>query len=1556
MRADPHFLDATANQTIRAESSRVKRAALVSSGVRGVRELRQTKELADGATRLPADAASASAPIGASRAQLVARERERLAAVRKPRKAADASMSIEQLQLEEDVLRRMHAPLNFLRNPRHHRSPLMSAADAPLKPPREPYEGMGFHVRPQTVLFTDYAIGGCYEIAIELHNVDRLSRRLRVLPPATPYFSISLVQYPGDDGFVAPGLHARVLVRFAPDSLGDYDDFILVQTETDAFGVPVRAARRPPALSLGEEIDIGWCFVGATRVVPVGGQNDGGGGRFAIVSQAEWREDDGIAERVAAEPECASGDLKLAPRLLDVPAGASFGLSITYAPTTVGQHVADLLLVCDNCHVRPLRIVGHACAVDVLLESIDGTAPPFFSPQSAVAFAETALGGSASKVVRYSNRTPLPIHFQWNLHPLAREALAPTRLTENTVLVWASEDCEPPMSHGDGEAGMPFAISPPHGALPAGGVAEFTISFAPRVGALHGAYAHFVISGVPDDALPSAERARRAESIADAEVGLQLEGRGTSLPLGVSPRALIVPAPVLVDVDHRFALVVRNPNDAPRLVSWRVSVCHDELAAAELDAAEGRAAQVGDDGASVSVEPARVLLAPGATATVEVVAHGHRSARCVRNIQCVPDYGEPSDVRLEMSFEGPRVRVLQPEVNFGLVALGDTPSADLRFENPTKAPLRWWIAVEPGGSHEHGAGDFTFSQPMGELAPGARARVRVTYKGHREQELQAALSIAVTRGSTTYVSARAQVVAYRISVDTPLVDMGVTHVRVPAETTVTLRNRTMLPTEWDLSGAQRMLRMAAALDFAPARGTLPPGGTQDVRVMLVSESTGELDEVVRCAVPQMARPLGIRLRSQVHGLVVSYSVEPATGEGTALGRELDRAVGDVHAPPAHASRPPPPLHFGRAVPCYEERHLLLVIRNHSSVPTRFKVRARDHPAMVEVAPQPAPPTEGMSTGALAAVLARGDTLRAGTTSRAGAPSRPQLGDAHEPLRRFQSNAGTRHVHERLHAERKRALFAPNDEVAFEVAPAEGVLPAWGRAALLITAHTQMWGVHEDYLLCEVEGLALVSLPLDVGVIGSPLTLDSNAPGFSLRSVPTELAFPARPVGDAPIPRRVRVRNDCAFGAAVEWALFEQPKEGRLVSAALAVDSDADGRVRLQIGPPRLTPFGSADGGGVPGGDGGATDGGADAPPLARTSRFSEFDEDEEERDADALARLAASGPPPFTIEPRAGDVPAFGHRDFVITYDPRTQGDVAARLVARCTRTDAAAVAKHAVHPPIALDVRGSARAPRVEFSERRKLRFQVSPLDDARTHASYRRELLIANREDASVSFTLRTAPPFQMIALRLSAGATTSRALAAQTGERADASPRCVLPPGETARVQILFTPTDATRDAPPGEVGSEATPRGSALDDDSDERRAADAVADADDGEGPREHRELHRRAHGAREHSARGRTRARALMCAHASPRAASARAVRSRASRAGGRCAFSSRAAHTSTLRSWASCTYPPSASARPASCARARARARQFAPPPPLALPSPHARWHARTSRARVPR
>ena len=250
-RPPPHYMQSTGARDAMMETKKY----VVASTVKSIRQLREQK----------AAAAAAGLPWPPPKKK------------EKDKKAE--KMTMEQLELEEKVMRRVQAPLAFARNPRFVLPPRKPVSEAAPQPPRVANPDMWILCKPERVNFTQYEVGGVYEIPLELHNVSALSRRVRILPTTTRFFSVTLISYLGEDsGMIAPGMHAVARVRFAPDSLADFDDVLVVQTEKESFPVPLTARRSAPSLTLPASLDAGYCFTGGSISVDFGAQNLGGAG------------------------------------------------------------------------------------------------------------------------------------------------------------------------------------------------------------------------------------------------------------------------------------------------------------------------------------------------------------------------------------------------------------------------------------------------------------------------------------------------------------------------------------------------------------------------------------------------------------------------------------------------------------------------------------------------------------------------------------------------------------------------------------------------------------------------------------------------------------------------------------------------------------------------------------------------------------------------------------------------------------------------------------------------------------------------------------------------------------------------------------------------------------------------------------------------------------------------------------------------------------------------------------------------------------------------------
>ncbi|KAG6606585.1 uncharacterized protein IUM83_14323 [Phytophthora cinnamomi] len=154
-------------------------------------------------------------------------------------KASKSVMNPVEKRKNMAILERMQTKLDFVRNPRY------AAPDqGKLQLDEYPTESNGtvkpcFDIVPKPpIMFSDYDIGGIYEQVVYVRNTGMLSRRARILPPGTIFFSMASVLFPEESGMVAPGMHVEVRVRFAPDSRADYKDNFTVQYETEQPLVP----------------------------------------------------------------------------------------------------------------------------------------------------------------------------------------------------------------------------------------------------------------------------------------------------------------------------------------------------------------------------------------------------------------------------------------------------------------------------------------------------------------------------------------------------------------------------------------------------------------------------------------------------------------------------------------------------------------------------------------------------------------------------------------------------------------------------------------------------------------------------------------------------------------------------------------------------------------------------------------------------------------------------------------------------------------------------------------------------------------------------------------------------------------------------------------------------------------------------------------------------------------------------------------------------------------------------------------------------------------------
>ncbi|CAB1440303.1 unnamed protein product [Pleuronectes platessa] len=229
-----------------------------------------------------------------------------------------------------------------------------------------------FLANPSVVLFTDYIVGHVSETTLELKNLTSSSRHIRVNPPTTPYFSIGLGRFPGEGGVVAPGMSCKYTVQFTPDSLADYEDFILVESHVETLlVVPITAKRPPPILTLPRILDCGYCLIGGVKFVEFLCRNIGlSAGTFCVIPKNQWPASN--LRSVARTYFSEQPPFAISPSLFVLQPGEATVVEVVFFPIIAAKSCQVFTVVCDNCQVKDISIEGEGQMIAFELVSVSG--------------------------------------------------------------------------------------------------------------------------------------------------------------------------------------------------------------------------------------------------------------------------------------------------------------------------------------------------------------------------------------------------------------------------------------------------------------------------------------------------------------------------------------------------------------------------------------------------------------------------------------------------------------------------------------------------------------------------------------------------------------------------------------------------------------------------------------------------------------------------------------------------------------------------------------------------------------------------------------------------------------------------------------------------------------------------------------------------------------------------------------------------------------------------------------------------------------------------------
>lgn len=351
----------------------------------------------------------------------------------------------------------------------------------------------------------------------------------------------------------------------------------------------------------------------------------------------------------------------------------------------------------------------------------------------------------------------------------------------------------------------------------------------------------------------------------------------------------------------------------------------------------------------VTVNPASGTVPPGSTVEVEVSFAAMDVGSLDVVVPCYVEHGPANGVplRLTANVVGPRVRILEPEVDFGLIGVGKRSEQVVHFVNLSDAPATWsfqqtakallapspspWLKstsrTRPNSSMfgadtadgtprsvMSGVGGLAvekreqavllFEPSYGSLPPHGSAEVRVVCAaGSKPQRLREMFQCMVHNGNTAYARVRGEVQSPKVYLDTLDLPLRTTFTDVPVRRTVKLTNLSNLDAAWKWDQSLNQVENTAMhVTFEPSSGTLGPKAVQEVAITFLPQRPARVDICLICDVRGMAYPLGVGVTATIKGLVVAFSVKELANkakkaledipEGEDAGKEGEEGEGE----------------------------------------------------------------------------------------------------------------------------------------------------------------------------------------------------------------------------------------------------------------------------------------------------------------------------------------------------------------------------------------------------------------------------------------------------------------------------------------------------------------------------------------------------------------------------------------------------------------------------------------------------------------------------------------
>ncbi|KAG2375195.1 hypothetical protein C9374_010199 [Naegleria lovaniensis] len=343
----------------------------------------------------------------------------------------------------------------------------------------QPYNGALLECIPSPVVFEYYDEFGKYEMIVEVLNRSAIPTAIRLKNHSNKFFKVKRVD--ASEGKIAPGLSAKILVTFQPDSLLDYTEQIsIISASKDEIILPLLGRRKRPLLTLPRIIDLGHCFIGTEISKEIKCKNTGGKGNFLF--QKDYDPTTNIRFLFSSLNEFDHSQIIevspfiISPKYFSLEGNEEIPITITFRPVSVGDHEQSVFLIFDNEQVFEIKIQGFGqypnielCAISNITNFDRKSHPSLLCFENVYPFQK-----SPPQYLTHYNDSDIAVDFEWR---------------------YINEYADIPVQTHT--LNLPFSIKPSSGRIDPRQHINFEVRFTPKELGIYSGYFILFLNNVP---------------------------------------------------------------------------------------------------------------------------------------------------------------------------------------------------------------------------------------------------------------------------------------------------------------------------------------------------------------------------------------------------------------------------------------------------------------------------------------------------------------------------------------------------------------------------------------------------------------------------------------------------------------------------------------------------------------------------------------------------------------------------------------------------------------------------------------------------------------------------------------------------------------------------------------------------------------------------------------------------------------------------------------------------------------------------------------------------